>query len=82
VITCRELQDFLEEYRTGALSAEQRARFEEHLAVCPPCVAYLKQYDETIRLGKGAFADPDAPVPENVPEKLVRAILEANRGKK
>jgi anti-sigma factor RsiW len=82
VITCREFVEFLEEYRTKALPAERRSIFEEHLAICPWCVAYLETYGETIRLGKGAFADPDAPVPEEVPEKLVQAILEARRGRK
>ena len=40
---------------------------------------YLKSYEETMRLGKAVFADPDAPVPANVPEELVQAILASRR---
>ena len=62
-MTCREFIDFLMEYLSGELSARERAEFERHLADCPDCSAYLRSYEETIKLGKAAFADPDAPVP-------------------
>lgn len=75
MITCRELIDFLMDYTSGELPAAQRAEFERHLAVCPPCVNYLRTYEESVRLGKSAFADLDRPTPESVPEDLVRAIL-------
>jgi anti-sigma factor RsiW len=48
--------------------------FERHLAVCPSCVAYLKTYEQTILLAKAAADDP---VPPDVPDSLVRAILAA-----
>jgi hypothetical protein len=32
-----------------------------------------------VKLGQSAFHDPDAPVPETVPEELVKAILAARR---
>lgn len=78
-MTCREVIDFLMEYLSGELSASERVEFEQHLADCPDCTAYLRSYEETIKLGKAVFADPDAPVPPDVPEELVRAIL-ASRG--
>jgi len=62
-MTCREFIDFLMEYLSGELSARERAEFERHLADCPDCSAYLRSYEETIKLGKAAFDDPDAPVP-------------------
>jgi anti-sigma factor RsiW len=78
-MTCREFIDFLADYLSGELPATQQAVFEEHLAICPDCVNYLDTYRETIRLGKAAFADPEDPVPEEVPEELVQAILSAVR---
>ena len=78
-MTCRELVDFLGDYVAEELPAAERARFDAHLGECPECIAYLNGYRATIRLGKGAFAHPDDPVPETVPEKLVRAILAARR---
>jgi anti-sigma factor RsiW len=78
-MTCREFIEFLTEYRTGALSAEQRRIFDAHLAECPSCVAYLKTYEQTIRLGKLAYVEPEGAVPASVPEELVQAILAARK---
>jgi len=76
-MTCHELNEFLIDYHSGDLHPEERARFEAHLALCSDCVAYLRGYEETIRLGKGAYGQPDDPVPADVPDELVRAILAA-----
>ncbi len=78
-ITCKELIDFLDDYVDDAQPPAVRHEFERHLAVCPPCVAYLNTYRETIRLGRSLCAEhADAiPVPEDVPEDLIRAILAA-----
>ncbi len=74
-MTCREFIDFLIDYCEDDLSARKRAEFTKHLIECPNCTAYLKSYEETIRLGKAVFAEPHAPVPSEVPEELVQAIL-------
>jgi len=76
-MTCRELIDFLMDYQAGELPAAQHASFEAHLKLCPPCVDYLRTYEETVKLGKGACADPDDAVDDQVPEELVQAILNA-----
>jgi anti-sigma factor RsiW len=76
-VTCRELADFIADYLSGELSADIRAAFDRHLALCANCRTYLASYEETVKLGKAAFDDGDADVPANVPEQLVRAILDA-----
>jgi anti-sigma factor RsiW len=76
-MTCREFADVLDDYVAGALRGEPLAIFERHLALCPNCDHYLAQYRATIALGRGAFADEDAPVPADVPEHLITAILAA-----
>jgi anti-sigma factor RsiW len=78
MLTCRELIEFLADYVEGELSADERARFDAHLAVCPHCVDYLHGYRESIRLGRAAFADA-TDVPDEVPEELVDAILAARK---
>ncbi len=75
-ITCRQLIDFIGAYRDNELPGPERAEFERHLAVCPSCVAYLSTYEKTVTLARQAAADP---VPAEVPESLVRAILAARR---
>ena len=79
MISCRELVDFLMDYLSGELEASQRAAFEEHLAACPWCVAYMQTYQQTVQLGKAALQPSSDPVPENVPDELVRAILSARK---
>ena len=73
-ITCQELIDFIASYRDNELSPDQRGEFDRHLSVCPSCVAYLKTYEQTIALTR---ATGDDPVPGEVPESLVQAILNA-----
>ena len=75
-ITCRQLIDFVASYRENELTPEQRVEFERHLAVCPSCVAYLKTYEQTVLLAK---ASADDAVPDDIPDPLVKAILEARQ---
>ncbi len=53
-MTCREFVGFLMQYVSEELPQSQLARFEEHLAICPSCVAYMDSYVETVKLGKAA----------------------------
>lgn len=76
-MTCREFADFMADYLSGELAPTDRAQFTHHLGVCVNCQKYLAGYESTVRLGKRAFADPDAEVPADVPEQLVQAILAA-----
>ncbi len=78
-MTCRQLSELLIEYRSGGLPPEERKAFEVHLTQCARCVEYLRSYEDTIRLARDAFADPDAPVPPTVPAELVQAIVAARR---
>src|SRR4029078_11385452 len=49
-IACRDLVELVTDYLEGALSPEQHARFEKHIAGWDGCTAYLEQMRETIRL--------------------------------
>lgn len=76
-LNCREFVDFLDDYLAGALSYEQRAAFNAHLAICPPCVAYMKTYQASVHMGKAVLKRSEDPVPNEVPEDLVRAVVAA-----
>ena len=73
-ITCQQLIDFIASYRDNELTPDERSEFDRHLSVCPSCVAYLKTYEQTVLLAKASAGDP---VPDEIPELLVKAILEA-----
>ena len=48
MLSCRELVRLVTDYLEGALSPEERLRFEQHIAICPPCRAYLAQMRATL----------------------------------
>lgn len=89
MITCQELADFIADYVAGELPPEELAAFEEHLAVCPPCIRYLESYRRTIELAREAYLGAgDArsasgarrpPPPPSMPEELIRAILASRK---
>ena len=78
-ITCREFIEFLMDYLAGELPEAQKSAFDDHLAVCPSCVAYLNTYAETIKLGKESFSGEDDSPPDDAPPELIHAILEAKK---
>jgi anti-sigma factor RsiW len=79
VVTCREFADFIGDYLTGELPLDVRARFDHHLELCVNCQRYMTSYEETVKLGQGAFSDDSAAVPAAVPQELIDAILAARR---
>jgi anti-sigma factor RsiW len=78
-VTCRELSDFLDDYLAGDLVAEVRSRFEAHLIECRDCVAYLRDYRETIRLLREAGRAEEVGITAEAPPELLRAIREARK---
>ena len=76
-MTCQEFIDFLMDYDDGALPADARARFDEHLSVCPDCVNYLASYRATKALAHSLISGSSEPVPPEVPPELIEAILSA-----
>lgn len=79
MITCREFETFIQAYHDDELPNAQKSVFEWHLRLCRECSEYLAAYRRTIELGQAVFASPDEAVPEEVPEELVKAILDARR---
>jgi anti-sigma factor RsiW len=64
-------------YLDRELPPEVQAGFERHLSRCPPCECYLRQYKATVAAGRIACEDSVAPA--DVPEELIKAILESRR---
>lgn len=68
-LVCQEVVELVTEYLSGTLSAEDRARFDQHLATCPPCTAYLAQVRTTIDLAAEVGAT-GAPADDEVSKQL------------
>ncbi len=80
MITCREFEDFVIDYLDGQLSERHRRVFEMHIRLCRECREYLTAYQQSIEAGRAVFSASDDPVPDDVPEDLINAILKANAG--
>ena len=65
--------ELVTEYLEGALSPDDRARFEEHVMTCPPCRAHIDQMRGTIRVLGHVPTQTVSPDAE-------RNLLEAFRG--
>jgi anti-sigma factor RsiW len=71
-LNCQELVELVTDYLEGALSAEDRARFDAHIAACDGCRAYLRQITMTVALA-GRLT------PEQLDPAAEKALLEAFR---
>ena len=61
-LTCRELVALVTDYLEGALTLDERRRFERHLGECRVCPRYVEQLRTTIRV-LGRLGEDDVPEP-------------------
>lgn len=76
---CRELAEFLMDYVSGELPAENRKHFELHLTRCHNCREYLVQCEGCVKAGRMACDEQSDELPLDVPEDLVKAVLAARK---
>ena len=88
-LTCVELVELVTEYLEGALATDAAERFEEHLTLCPACVAHFEQMRTTIEVTgslRGDDLDPGAHrravgrFPGLAPENRIRALKALRAG--
>jgi anti-sigma factor RsiW len=72
-MSCKELTEVITVYLEGTLPAEERARFEYHLGLCPGCQTYLEQMRLTVRAAGGLSE-------ESIPAEIREQLLAAFRG--
>jgi predicted anti-sigma-YlaC factor YlaD len=77
MITCKEFEDFVLNYLEDDLSSAQRSVFELHMRLCRECRDYLAAYQRAQELGLATLGPDEEAVPDDVPEDLVKAILDA-----
>ena len=75
-LDCDEVVEQVTAYLDGALDADARHRFVEHLAVCEGCDRYVEQFRRTI----GALGElPPDELPDGTRSALRSALLDAFR---
>jgi anti-sigma factor RsiW len=77
MITCKEFEGFVLSYLDDDLPAAQRSVFELHMRLCRECRDYLAAYQRAQELGVATLGPCEEAVPDDVPEDLVKAILDA-----
>lgn len=67
-LTCKEVVEVVNDYLQLAMRPDERARLEQHLLICAPCMVYLDQMRETVgavqALGEPPPAAGEAPAEE------------------
>ncbi|HMJ40195.1 MAG TPA: zf-HC2 domain-containing protein [Verrucomicrobiae bacterium] len=71
-MNCRQVVELMTEYIEGTLSIDERTRFEEHIAGCDGCRAYLAQMRTARQLTRRLADEP-------IPPTLERELLDAFR---
>ena len=49
-LTCQQVNEFIVDYLEDRLPHKTRIMFEKHLAMCPSCVPFFDQYNQTVEL--------------------------------
>jgi anti-sigma factor RsiW len=75
-MTCRELVEIVTLYLEGEMPPAERERFEQHLAICDGCSAYVEQMRWTIEIA-GALSEES--IAEPVREKLLDVFRDWKR---
>jgi len=71
-VICRDVVELMTDYLEGTLSPADLARFEDHIAGCGGCRAYLEQMRKTLEVtGRIARAEP---VPPSLERELTAAF--------
>jgi anti-sigma factor RsiW len=71
MLTCAEIVQLITEYLEGRLAPAERRRFEGHIAICPPCRAFLEQMRTTVELVRDLREED---VPPEMEEHLLAAF--------
>jgi anti-sigma factor RsiW len=76
MLTCKEFDDFMVDYLDGNLPIWQKFVCWLHVKMCRECASLIQQYQKVIKFGQSAFDAPDDdPLPDSVPEELIKAAL-------
>ena len=72
-LVCREFVELVTDYLEGALSADEHARFEAHLAECDGCAGYLQ---DIRRIADTLHSVPEAPADPATRQALLQAFAD------
>jgi hypothetical protein len=77
--TCKEITELISDYLNNHLEARLKRQFEQHLRICPDCVAFLKTFRKTIFAVRSVRAED---LPENVRRNILGFLQRRVRSKR
>jgi anti-sigma factor RsiW len=69
--SCRGLVNLLCDYVEGDTSTDETQEIDEHMAECPPCLAFLKTYQKTTELCRSLRPED---LPQDLKDKLIQIM--------
>ena len=66
--TCKQIADLVLDHLNDTLAPRIKREFDQHLRLCPDCVAFLNTYRKTVAVAKTVRA-------EDMPAQVRRNIL-------
>ena len=75
MLSCKQFDNFIVDYLDDRLSRTQSLLFKIHLNMCPHCREYLRGYQQSLQIGKEAFAKFRSE--RKAPPELQQAVLSA-----
>ncbi len=76
-LTCQQIADFLLDYLTRELHPDTAAEFEEHLGICPDCVAFLNTYKKTVQVTRSLRYED---IPPEMEKRVSRFLQKKIKG--
>jgi len=76
--TCKQVADLVLNYLNETLAPRIKREFDQHLRICPDCVAFLNTYRKTVAVAKSIRAED---MPEQVRHNILGFLQARARGK-
>lgn len=76
--TCKQIADLVFNYITDTLAPRVKRDFNQHLKVCPDCVAFLNTYRKTVAVTLSVRAEE---MPANVRDNILDFLRRRARRK-
>lgn len=71
---CEECFELLLDYLEGDLGEEMKAKIDEHMKICGPCINYFQTYEKTIQLLR-VLREQEATVPRSTQERIKNFVM-------
>ncbi len=74
---CQQITDLILDYITGELHPDTAVEFEEHIGICPDCVAFMNTYKKTVEVTRSL---PCEDIPAEMERRVRRFLQDKTKG--